>query len=131
MSEPFEFEIPGDPLVLSPNRRLHHMERARLTADWRARAWFAWVGNGQRQFTSKVRLHFTLRRTTKVDPDNALSSLKSCIDGLCDSFWHAQRSRLAMLPGDGDQWVEYAPVQQITGRCWKGKECVIVRVEPL
>jgi hypothetical protein len=131
MNEPACFEIPGDVLVLSPNRRLHPMERARLVKDWKARAWYAWMAAGCPKFDVPVRIAATLRRVRAVDPDNAAAALKACWDGLCTNRWHIERLRDAMLPGDSAKWVEYAPVQQETGQHWKGKESVIVRVEPI
>lgn len=130
MNEPFEFEIPGDVLALSPNRRLHPFVRRDLQRDWKARAWFAWVGAGSRRFDVPVRITLILRRGRSVDPDGALSSCKSLIDGLCFNRWHVERGRGAMVPGDSAEWVEYAPVRFETGGLYKGRESVVLRVEP-
>lgn len=130
MNEPACIEIPGNVMCLSPNRRLHPMERARLAKDWKARAWMAWLAAGQPRFDVPVCIQITLRRARVVDPDNALASMKSCLDGLCYNRWHAERNRLAMLPGDAAKWVQYAPVQQETGALFKGREMVVISVWP-
>ena len=130
MNEKAEIEIPGDVMRLSPNRRMHWQERVCLMREWKARAWFAWVAAGSPRFDVPVRIQITLRRSRVVDPDNAISSCKALLDGLCHNKWHVERNRLAMLPGDSAEWVEYAPVLQSTGQLWKGREVVIVSVWP-
>lgn len=121
-----EFIVPGDVMRLSPNKRLHHMARHRLTQSWKSCAWMAWAQAGRVQLEGKVRITYTLYRGRMVDPDNAMAATKALLDGLRD-----EPGRPGMLAGDTSRHVEFGPIQQITGACYKSRESVRVSVELL
>ena len=119
--------VPGDVVgALSPNLRLHYYERHRRNQDWRQRAWLAWQAAGRPQVTGKVRLTFTIRRSRRVDPDNALASMKALVDGLVD-----QPGRPALLRDDNEALVEFGAVRFECGAAWSKRPEVIVAVELL
>jgi hypothetical protein len=128
----FEFTIPGDVVKdLSPNQRLHWRTRNDRAQIWKHSAWLSWANAGRVQFSGKVRITYTIRRGRVVDPDNALASAKSLLDGLAFSKWHKERNRDAMIQGDGPQWVEFAPVRQEIGALYRDRPEVLVQVEEL
>lgn len=86
--------LPYPPAGLSPNRRLHRLARARLTADYR-RLTALLAGQDWRQGRER-RAPLPLARAVLVvtahppdgrrrDLDNVLSALKAAVDGLVDA----------------------------------------------
>ncbi len=124
--QPIEITIQGDVVkALSLNQRVHYMVRHKRNQDYKARAWLAWAAAGRPRAQGKVRLDFIVRRGRSVDSDNAISSMKSILDGLTD-----QPGRPALLPDDSARWVELGTVVFETGARWRGQEEVVVRVSP-
>ncbi|SRR6266851_466547 len=115
----------GDPFAaLSPNLRLHHMERATRVAYWRQLARIAWLTSERREYHCRCRIEILLRRPRAVDPDNALAACKCLIDGLV-----RRPERDGLLRGDRDEDVEIAPLRQEKVR--RGNEEVVINVIPL
>ena len=118
------FTVPGDPLQLSPNKRLHPFVRRRLKNEWRAKGWVAWADAGRVRFDVKVRITFTLRRGRSADCDNAAASMKALSDSFVD-----EPGRPGMLVDDGPDYVEYGPIRQESGKQWRERPEVVVFVE--
>lgn len=124
MVEIVEITIPGDPLrTLNPNNtcRLHWGQIREAKRTWQFAAYAAWCNAGYPVFRVPVVIQFTLCRVRAVDPDNALSGLQSVVNGLKGN----------LFPDDSPRWVQYAPVEQITGKEWRGREKIVVRVRAL
>jgi uncharacterized protein YbjT (DUF2867 family) len=124
MGRSVEFTVPGDAGDLTANQRLHWRERARRVQWWREQARLRWWQSGRPAFAGKVRISYTVRRGRRLDADNCAgsSALKAVTDTLV---------ACGALQGDGTQWVEYAPVQQETGKQWRERPEVIILVEEM
>lgn len=120
----------GDPLSqISVNRMrrfAHWAQRSKLVKVWRARAAICWMLARERPFTGKVKVTYTVCRPRRLDPDKALAGLAPLIDGMS----HPPVG-YGVIPDDSSEWVEYAPVEWLTGNEWKGKEEVRVHVEEI
>ena len=119
--------VPWDPVRLSPNKRLHYQERARLVKVARAAALFAWRQAGQPRQEEPVEVQIIVRRGRVMDPDNALGGVKACLDQLL-SYRH---DGCGMVPDDSSQWIRFAPVAFETGQEWQGREEVEIILTPL
>lgn len=120
-----EIVVQGDIFkALSPNaiRRLHHFELARRRRDWKGRVRLAWHQAGCPVFSGKVRVQITLRRCRKGDPDNAhAAAYKAVLDSLV---------ACGCIRDDSERYVELAPVEQLSGICYRGREAVVVQISP-
>lgn len=97
--------IPEPPRVLHPNARPHFMAKANAAKKYRATckvlALAASRNTRPMLKAPTVRIVWKLGKGRKrVDPDNALSSLKAAWDGLCDAGVF-----------DGDRSVRYEPIE--------------------
>lgn len=109
--------VPFDIGCLSPNRHLHHMERARLTKLARGTARLAWMQAGRPQAPGKVRVSMLVRRGRESDQQNLWSAAKAACDGIfCD----------ALTPDDSPRWVEIGSLKQETGKRWSGNRAEVV-----
>lgn len=121
--------VAGDPFAaLSPNLRLHHMERATRVAYWRGLTRIAWLATHRPRYPGRVRVEFLMRRARRVDTDNAMSACKALIDGLTPRR-HLEPLEAAMLPSDSPTHVEFGPLRQ--ERVPRGQEEVVITVVPL
>lgn len=88
-------ELPWPPKELSPNARIHHMAKARVTKGYRETAyWLArkdgpqFLPDHMMEASRPIRLDITFsppdRR--KRDLDGMLSSIKAGLDGLADAM---------------------------------------------
>ena len=122
-----EIRVVGDPIAsLSPNLRLHYLQRHRRVQDWKSRAWLAWLEANRPRVRRKVRVSLVVRRARRVDPDNAWASVKAILDGLTD-----EPGRLALWPNDSADWIEVGGVIFETGQRWSGREELLIRCEAL
>jgi hypothetical protein len=121
------FTIAGDPVAaLSPNLRLHYLERHRRVQDWKGRAWLAWRAAGAVSFAGRVRLSVEIRRGRPADTDNCWASLKACLDGL-----KSQPGRAALVVDDDAAHLVLGELLVTSGRQWRARPEVLVRVEAL
>lgn len=120
--------IPGDPMALSPNRRLHRHARAKLVRTWKGQAAGVWREAGCPRLLPPVEISFTVRRGRPVDYDNAMAALKPVVDAITE-----RGSPLGggMIPDDGPQFVRRIEVAQETGAEWKGREEVVMTVREI
>lgn len=116
--------VRGDAGELSPNRRLHFRTRAARVKRWRDAS--AWIARelGWTKRNRKVRLTCTIRRWQKTDPFQARATLalKALEDGLVDA---------GIIPDDTEDWVEWGPVTQETGKKWRFREEVVCHIEEI
>lgn len=120
----FEFTVPGDSNELSPNRKFRQIaHRNRLVQEWKRKARLCARADDPPHFLGKVRITFTIRRGRVVDADNAAGSLalKAIVDALQPDI----------IPDDGPDYVEFAPVIQDTGKEYRLRPEVHVLVEEL
>jgi hypothetical protein len=122
MAEPFRavLTVPFDIGRLSPNRRLHHLERARLTRQARTTGRLAWLQAGRPQAPARVRVSMLVRRGRECDQQNLWAAAKGVVDGVFCG---------ALTPDDSPRWVELGAVTQECGGRWKGREEVVFLVE--
>ena len=103
--------FPMPPAGLSPNGRVHFMQKARLTKQYRLDcAWIAKAG-ARMQTLSELRSFPWERATATVvfevaqpgrrrDADNALASLKALWDGIVDAGLLTDDRGLRVVPAD-------------------------------
>lgn len=104
----------------SPNRRLHHMAKARETRAAREAARCAWVAAGSPRLEGKVRVSVIVRRARPLDQANIWAACKGALDGIFVE---------GVTPDDGPEFVELGRVQQEVGKAWKGAEQVVFVIE--
>lgn len=137
--------LSGDPLAdLSPNvdpdgslKNPHgsRMKKVRLRKKWEGLAQAAWEADGRPVYRVPVEISFHVRRKRRLDPDNALAALKHVIDGLTTRGMTrgktTEKSGVeGLLPDDGESWVSYLPVEQLTGNLWGEMPHVFIRIRP-
>lgn len=90
--------LPWEAPPLSMNQRLHHMKRARLTADIRQTT--AWLARQQRLPRAVRHVHVWLvycpPTRHRRDTDNLMATLKPAADGLVDA---------GLVPDDTPEWM--------------------------
>ena len=118
--------VPFDPMRLSLNQRLHWRARAKLSKLAHQAARVAWICAGSPVIDGPVDVSLIIRRARPIDPINALSGWKSCEDGL----FNRRRRGYGVVEDDSAEFVRYAPVVFETGKQWKGREEIVVRVTP-
>lgn len=124
--EPIEIVVPFDPQRLSPNLRLHYLERARRNKRAREAARLGWLQAGRPRMQEPALVTVIVRRPRRIDPDNALAACKSALDELLSP----RNNGCGVLPDDSSQWVRYSPVEFETGPRFKGKAQIVVLLFP-
>lgn len=124
MSEVCRITVPCDPSSLSSNGIKKRKFREVLIL--KRNAWMVarnhWQKAGRPIAKGRVIVHITVRRGREIDIDNALSGLKSTIDGLFVG---------AITPDDGPKFVKYGLIEIETGAQWKANPEVEFIVEDL
>lgn len=118
--------VPFDPQRLSPNLRLHYHERRRRVKHAREAAKLAWLLAGSPRLNAPALVALTVRRTRRLDPDNALAACKAALDELLST----RDGGCGVLPDDSAAWVSYAPVAFETGDRFRGKAQLVVTLTP-
>ena len=118
--------VPFDVQRLSPNLRIHYLERAKRVKKAREAARLAWLQAGKPALTQPALVAVTVRRTRRLDPDNALAACKAALDELLST----RNNGCGLLPDDSGQWVTYAPIAQETGDRFRGKAAIVVTLTP-
>lgn len=123
MAEGIEIRIPWDAARTSPNRlnRLLWPARLRITHAAKEAAMIAWRLAGSPVLGVPVVVDWTIRRARLLDDDGAAASLKA----LRDSLFVGR-----ITPDDSPRWVGTGAVRQETGKRYRGREEVVVRVRP-
>lgn len=86
------FTFPAPDVRMSMNDRMHHMKRARITAEWRQAA-YVWTLNAvsraglkRPQPPSRVRIVFGVADPwRRRDPHNLAPTVKAIVDGMVDA----------------------------------------------
>lgn len=140
MSELARIVVPWDAERTSENGLpTHRMARAGVIKQARGLAYRAWEAAGKPTFRERVRARAVIRRGQALDPSNLDGSLKSCLDGIFVGLLYFVRAgntrrqvKLAgMLPDDSAKWLEWGGTTQEVNPRWRGREEVVVIVEPL
>ena len=121
MNDPIRFVILFDVARVSPNQRLNRWERNRRNQAGRLNAFNEWAHAGRPQVDCPVVVDVVIRRARALDHDNAVASLKPCLDGIFKD---------ALTPDDSPRWLTLGEVRQETAKEWKGKEHVEFIVRP-
>ena len=127
MAEPVVIVVPLDINRLSPNARMHHLERARRTKVARAAARLAWTRAGEPVIAGPVEVSLLVRRERTIDRVNALLGWKAAEDGLCNR----RKNGYGVVEDDSAKFVRYGTVEFETGKRWRGREEVVVFIRPL
>lgn len=124
-----------DPSGSLTNPHGSRMKKARLKKKWKELATRAWVADGAPAYTCPVEISFHIRRVRRLDPDNALAAMKLVVDGLTTRGLRRGAEKGTpviggLIPDDGEQWVSYQPVEQVTGTLWGTMPHVFIRIRP-
>lgn len=90
--------LPLPAAELSPNARCHWAKKAAAVKAYRLRAEVECGTRGERHQAATVRIQWFTKTSTHPDPDNALASAKSLLDGVTDSGYMADDRALTFLP---------------------------------
>lgn len=118
--------VPFDCQRLSPNLRIHYLERAKRVKKAREAARLAWLQAGKPVLTEPALVQITVRRSRKLDPDNAAAACKGALDELLTT----RHNGCGLLPDDSGEWVTYAPIAQETGDRFRGQAAIVVTLTP-
>lgn len=105
---------------VSPNKRLHHMTRARLNRLARFAGEWGWAQAGRPRATGPVRVTLVLHRGRSIDQANAWAACKGALDGVFVN---------ALTPDDSPRWLRLGEVIQEPGKEWRGRERAVFVVE--
>src|SRR5688572_9515766 len=112
--------IPVDVNEANPNRFRSLRQKMRVKRDHIDAAKLCWVKAGRPMSEVKVRVSVIIRRARKLDPDNAIASLKHLIDGIFKD---------AITKDDSDKYIELGIVSQETNAKYKSSPEVEFVVE--
>lgn len=112
--------IPVDVNEANPNRIKKLRDRMRIKRLHQDAARWCWVKAGKPMSDGKVKVSVIIRRARKLDPDNAIASLKHVIDGLFKD---------AVTKDDSDKFIELGLVSQETDAKYKNSPEVEFVVE--
>lgn len=117
-----ELTVSGDCAELSPNRRLHPLDRSRIVRRWREKAKLLYQSGGHPAFGRRVRISFLIRRGRRLDQAqiHGTGALKAVEDGLVDA---------GMVPNDTEDWVIWGEVKQQCGPEWRHQPELVVVIE--
>lgn len=87
-------ELPWPPKELSPNARIHHMEKAKATKAYRETAYWLTAAHGEFRGAAnllpegevKLRIEFYPPDRRRRDLDGMFSSIKAGLDGIADAI---------------------------------------------
>ena len=126
---PFRIRVPWDVGTTSKNKKTaasytrqgDRAFRALMQRSYEA-ARLAWMEAGCPESRYCVRVIYLIRRLRKLDDDGALYGISKIRDALFVD---------AITPEDGANWIVYGGITWETGESWRGREEVIVTVEPM
>ena len=113
---------PIDVGPLSPNTRVHWAVRHRRAKKVGDTCYAIWHKAGKPHASGPVLVTITLRRSRKMDKDNALACCKSAIDAIF---------KARVTPDDGPDYVTFNPVVQVIGPQYRERPEVEFLVEDL
>lgn len=110
--------IPWPCKALSPNARVHYMQRHRAVRQYRFSV--SYLAHGQKRLRKPVCAILPLVGTRRRrDLDNVLASLKSALDGLTDAGWW----------DDDHDIVGYHMIPEVYSKLWSENRIVILAEE--
>ena len=123
MSESLTLVIAFDVGRTAPNalRRMCWQARKRVADEAKTAATLAWRAAGSPVWNVPVIVAVTIRRRRRLDPDNALASLKACADALFVC---------RITPDDSSDWITWGRLEQITGEYWRNDPRVEFHIYP-
>lgn len=105
----------------SPNQRACWQAMRRRRQALANATFYGWLMAGSPVVLGPVRISLTVRRGRVLDPDNAISASKQLLDALVS--YH-------VIEGDSAKHLSIGEVRQETGARWKGREQIVVTIEP-
>lgn len=112
--------LPWPSPALSPNARVHYMTKHRATRSYRALTSYRADQRGRKPLQNPVCAILPLVKTRRRrDLDNVLASLKSALDGLTDSRWWEDDSRVRSIH----------LVPEVYSKAWTENQIVIIAAE--